>query len=53
MENKIKFTENEIILIYSNGEILKFRIQKSSVYKVGDEFIDYNGNRFFLIKELI
>lgn len=51
MSNSIKILGKEIILKYEDGEILTFKMLETPKYDVGTEWLDFEGDRFFLIKD--
>jgi len=46
----VKFTENKITL-KENDETLIFETLKSPNYSVGSQYIDFEGDRYFLTKK--
>ena len=51
MSNSIQFHGKEIILNYEHGESLTFQMLESPKYEVGTEWIDFEDERYFLIKD--
>lgn len=51
MSNSIKILGKEIILKYEDGETLTFKMLDTPKYGVGTEWFDFEGERFFLVKE--
>lgn len=51
MSNSIKLLGREIILNYEDGESLVFKMTDSPKYQVGTEWIDFEEERYFLVKD--
>jgi hypothetical protein len=47
----ISFYETEIIIKYDIGFSKKFKTKIFPKYQVGTQWIDFNGERFFLVDE--
>ena len=51
MSNSIQILGKEIILNYEDGERLVFKMLENPKYQVGSEWIDFEDERYFLVKD--